>query len=134
MAWSRSSASGSELPWPRRFYRATAKVFVLSAGQVDSDRLSAFADNMNAQLRHAIETETTRKSFRSAIHLEMRGHQATDKGVEIRAEPAAPHHSVVCVIYESITMSTPGSPRNSAPSCSSLQAATRTKPSRVTTI
>jgi hypothetical protein len=62
-----------------KVYRATAKVFVLNAGQVDSDRLAAFADNMDAQLRHAIETDTTRKSLRSAIRLEIRGHQATDK-------------------------------------------------------
>jgi hypothetical protein len=89
-----------------KVYRATAKVFVLNAGQVDPDRLAAFADNMDAQLRHAIETEATRQSLRSAIRLEIRGHQATDKGIEIRAEPAAPHDRVVCVIYESITMST----------------------------
>jgi hypothetical protein len=89
-----------------KVYRATAKVFVLNAREVDSDRLAAFADNMDAQLRHAIETETTRKSLRSAIRVEIRVHQATDKGVEIRAEPAAPYDRVVCVIYESITMST----------------------------
>jgi hypothetical protein len=82
---------------PSKVYRATAKVFVLNAGQVDSHRRAAFADNLDAPLRHAIETETTRKSLRSAICLERRGHQATGKGVEIRAEPAAPHDTVVCV-------------------------------------
>jgi hypothetical protein len=103
------------LEWPGRGHRQAAaswhgleglpgdgQVFVLSAGQVDSDRLAAFADNMDAQLRHAIETETTRKSLRSAIRLAIRGHQATDRGVEIRAEPVAPHRRVVCVIYQSI--------------------------------
>jgi hypothetical protein len=107
------------LEWPGRGHRQAAaswhgleglpgdgQVFVLSAGQVDSDRLAAFADNMDAQLRHAIETETTRKSLRSAIRLAIRGHQATDRGVEIRAEPFAPHRRVVCVTYQSIIMST----------------------------
>jgi hypothetical protein len=46
-----------------KVYRATAKVFVLNAGQVDSDRLAAFTDNMDAPLRHAIETETTGRAW-----------------------------------------------------------------------
>jgi hypothetical protein len=65
-----------------KVYRATAKVFVVNAGQLDPDRLATFADNMDAQLRHAMDTETTRKSLRSAIRLETGGDQATDKGVE----------------------------------------------------
>jgi hypothetical protein len=97
----RHNEMSAPLEWPSRGHRQAAaswrgleglpgdgQGFVLNAAQVDADRRAAFADNMDAELWHASETETTRKSLRSAIRSEIRGHQATDKGVEIRVRLA----------------------------------------------
>jgi hypothetical protein len=72
MAWSRVIGKRQRAAASLEGQPATAKVFVSSTGQLDSLRLAASAE-MAAQLRHAIETEATGKSLRSATHLELRG-------------------------------------------------------------
>lgn len=89
-----------------KVYRASAKTFVVNAGRVDPTRLAAFADASDAQLRVAVEAEMTRRKLWQAVRLEVRGHHATDTGVDIHLQPVVPQDGVVCLFDASFAMST----------------------------